>query len=204
MIIVVEGASASGKSTWCAKYAAECTIPESAVTAGGPDRKAHPREAAAYWIDRNAERWAAALALEATAGVSVCDTDPMKLHYAWSLFVLGEIDTTAFSYEREATRAAVSAGRLGFADLVLVNEVAPPELRRRRDLDGTRPRRQFDLHVRLVEPLKYWYSTLAELSPGRVTFGLPAELPSLGSRGTRGQRSDLSLFDRLLGSLEAN
>ena len=118
MIIVVEGASASGKSTWCARYAADCTIPESAPSPDAPDRRAQPREGAAYWLARSAERWAAALALEASNGVSVCDTDPLKLHYAWSLFVLGEIDTTAFSYERDATRAAIAAGRLGFADLV--------------------------------------------------------------------------------------
>ena len=204
MIIVVEGASASGKSTWCARYAADCTIPESAPSPDAPDRRAQPREGAAYWLARSAERWAAALALEASNGVSVCDTDPLKLHYAWSLFVLGEIDTTAFSYERDATRAAIAAGRLGFADLVLLNEVAPVEVRRRRDLDATRQRRHFDLHVRLVEPLKYWYAALAELSPGRVVFGLPEGLPSLGSRGPRAERSDLKLFDRLLRNLEAN
>ena len=204
MIIVVEGASASGKTTWCNAQAQDRTIPESPATPEAPNRRTNAQAATNYWIARNNERWQAALAMERARGMAVCDSDPLKLHYAWSLFVLGEIDTTVFAYERNATRAAISSGQLGFADMVLLNEVPPAELKRRKERDTERKRANFPLHARLAEPLRYWYAALADLSPGRIIFGLPATLPAANAKAPRDSRSDVKLFDRLLNALEAD
>jgi hypothetical protein len=49
MIVVVEGISASGKSTWCARHGGSHVVPENGTIAGAPDRVADPTGAAAFW-----------------------------------------------------------------------------------------------------------------------------------------------------------
>jgi hypothetical protein len=79
MIVVVEGISASGKSTWYARHGGSHVVPENGRIAGAPDRVADPTGAAAFWAERNIDRWQAALAVERTTGHALCDTDPLKL-----------------------------------------------------------------------------------------------------------------------------
>jgi hypothetical protein len=86
MIIVVEGISAAGKTTWCHKHAAEVTIPETGPCGGAPDPVLDPHGAARFWVEQGARRWTAACEMERSRGITVCDTDPLKLHYAWSLW----------------------------------------------------------------------------------------------------------------------
>jgi hypothetical protein len=43
MIVVVEGISASGKSTWCARHGCSPVVPENGRIAGAPDRVADAR-----------------------------------------------------------------------------------------------------------------------------------------------------------------
>ena len=90
MIVVVEGASAAGKSTWCAAHARGLTVPELRL----PDPRAafglDEGQAAMFWSHANAARWRLALDMEAQNGTAVCDTDPFKLHYVWCLWRIGE------------------------------------------------------------------------------------------------------------------
>jgi hypothetical protein len=88
MIVVVEGISAAGKTTWCRSNVEQFLVPETFPA----DRNAQPETGLAtaqYWTDWNAKRWADALAIEGVAGRAVCDTDPLKLHYSWCLFQIG-------------------------------------------------------------------------------------------------------------------
>lgn len=81
MIVVVEGISAAGKTTWCRKHAAGILVAESYPA----DRHAQPAEGletARYWADWNTRRWKDALSIEASGGLAICDTDPLKLHFS--------------------------------------------------------------------------------------------------------------------------
>jgi len=78
MIVVVEGISAAGKTTWCHKHAAEVTIPEAGPCDGAPDPVLDPRGAARFWVEQGARRWTAACEMERSRGIAVCDTDPLK------------------------------------------------------------------------------------------------------------------------------
>src|SRR6185369_9638799 len=98
----------------------------------------------------NSQRWRQATDVERELGLAVCDEDPMKLHYCWSLLRIGAASPQRWAHEVEANRAAISKGRLGFADLVLISIPPVDELRRRRDEDPTRRRRNFELHARLA------------------------------------------------------
>jgi len=95
---------------------------------------------------------------------------------------------------------AFRAGRLGFADAVLVGLPEVETLRRRRDTDGTRRRRNFAAHVQLREPLQQWYATLDRLDPGRVIWELPVEgVPKLPE--PRPERCAAALLDDLVAAL---
>ena len=160
-----------------------------------------PEGAAGFWAEANARRWQRALDTENAYGLAVCDTDPFKLHYVWGLWWLGEVDAAVWEAEARINREYFEAGRLGFADLVLCDIPDPEVLRSRRDGDPTRTRRNFDLHVRLAEPLRRWYGTMDRLEPGRVRWALPPGGSIPDPPPPRTGRSDPRRFDELLAAL---
>jgi len=176
-------------------------VPEPSRVAAAPDRTEAPQAAAAFWTDRNVERWQTALGLESETGLAVCDTDPLKLHYVWSLWRIGEARESDWRLELAATRTALADRQIGFADRYLVAVVDPETARRQRDADTTRRRRNFDLHVRLQPALIEWYRAMGSVFPDRVTFGLPSALPP--SSPSRERRYDVQAFDAFAARLSA-
>ena len=198
MILVVEGISASGKTTWCAMHGARNTVAENGRFEDAPDRVNDPIGAARFWAERNVDRWQAAIALESATSLAVCDTDPLKLHYIWCLWQIGEASESDWLLAFEATRETIAQGRIGFADCYLVGTIQPELARRRAKADRTRSRRNFELNTRLQPSLVAWYSALNIVLPGRVRFGLPLTTPKLDSGGVR---YDPATFDRLINVL---
>lgn len=150
-----------------------------------------------YWVNVNTARWNSAVALEDETGLAVCDSDPMKLHYSWSLARIGADSVERFEFESVLVREALVEKRIGFVDAVLVDFPSLDTLIYRKENDPTRQRRSFELHSRLTEPLREWYEALAKADPGRV-HGWDADLNALGPRG---RRYDAALFDALLSHL---
>ncbi|MET8152637.1 hypothetical protein ACIBSW_33390 [Actinoplanes sp. NPDC049668] len=196
MIVVVEGPTAAGKTSWCRRYVGRY-VAEYAATGREPtDEVALAR----HWARVSMGRWLQALELERADGVAFCDTDPVKLHYAWGMAALGLAPRARFDRELTVTREAFRAGRLGFADAVLVGLPEVETLQRRRDSDETRRRRNFAAHVQLREPLQQWYATLDRLDPGRVIWELPVEgVPKLPE--PRADRGAVELLDALVAAL---
>lgn len=203
MIVVVEGATASGKTTWCRSHAPQVTLPESLGHLAAVDGDADPEGWARFWHNSNVERWRRALELESRAGLAVCDTDPFKLHYTWCLWRIGQATQEQWEYETALFRDAFARDDLGLADLIFFAEVDEAALRARRGSDATRMRRRFDLHVRLAGPLRHWYEAVARLEPARVVWELPASGVGEAHRalGVRRPRTGAALFDRLLEAL---
>jgi hypothetical protein len=202
MIVVVEGVSASGKSTWCRKQGAHPVVPENGPVPDAPDRDKDPAAAARFWSERSASRWQAALALEQATGTAICDSDPLKLHYIWCLWQIGEAPEDHWRQEQAATRKTLCDRGIGFADAYFVHEIDPALARQRRDGDATRQRRNFALHIRLQPPLMAWYRTLGTALPGRVRFEFP-QFPQIASDSGPGRhaRYDVSLFDEMMAML---
>jgi len=199
MIIVVEGVSAAGKTTWCRTHAAHCLVPESFP----PDRHLQPAEGhgvAQYWTDWNAKRWRDALAIEARLGCAVCDTDPQKLHYQWCLMQIGEAPAKQWEMQLASTRRAFEMNKLGFADLYLLKPIDPALARAQMLGDAARQRGRFELHLRLQEPLIAWYRAIEAVFPGRVAWQLPDSLP-VSRSVPMDDRYSLTKFDRFIASL---
>lgn len=192
MIVVVEGPSAAGKTTWCRRHARRW-LPE-------PGR--WPRERVLAY-----QRWRGREALQADAAgeVVVLDGDPFKLYYPYAQRWLGEITTGDWEAEVARARPLVAAGDHGLADLVLYADPGAAELARRRESDPTRTRRNFARHTAMRPAFRRWYEAVASLDPARVVWshpdgGLTEELLAVGRRDPR---SGAGLFDRLLRALAA-
>jgi hypothetical protein len=203
VIIVVEGPSGAGKTTWCRTHAGAKALLEALPDPASVPTE--PRAAARFWVERNVARWSEVLGREARDGLVVVDTDPFKLHYVWTLFKTGQVSEIDWTMQRDVAREAFGAGRQALADLFLVSDVDDATLRARRDADPSRTRRNFERHILLRDSLLRWYSAIDRLEPGRVVFGLPAAgiTPELIAIGKRARRSGLELFDHLMSELTA-
>ncbi|MGO6943052.1 hypothetical protein [Rhizobium johnstonii] len=199
MIIVVEGISAAGKTTWCRQHAAQYLIRES-YPENRPDRHADLIEAARLWTEWNAKRWSDTVAMEQAKGVAVCDTDPLKLHFSWALWQIGEAPEAEWLAQLGFIREAIRNRRLGFADHYLFKTFDPLVAQQQRDRDNARPRPNFDLHLRLHSCLTRWYETIAKVMPERLVWELPQTLPPIEMTASP-HRYDLTLFDRFIGML---
>ncbi|MDT0345730.1 hypothetical protein [Streptomyces litchfieldiae] len=197
MIIVLEGPSAAGKSRHVRAFQPEKVVSEIPGHVK-PDRAATVEEESRFWVARNEERWAQALDREARHAVAVCDTDPLKLHYAWTLVRAGVVPS-AESFERQlhVTRAAIARRTLGIADQIACVVPSEAVLRERRAGDITRRRRNFETHLRLAGPIREWYSALGAVDPGRVIWDWPDGARPLSRR----DRYDLDLFDAWMARL---
>ncbi len=201
MIVVVEGISAAGKTTWCRAHAQPYLIPESYPA----DRKEQPETGLAtarYWANWNAKRWGDALAMEDGKGHAVCDTDPLKLHYSWCMWQIGVLPKSQWELQLETSREAFAEKRLGFADAYLVKAIDPAIARQQRDADTLRVRDRFDLNVQLQPPLLHWYRQMDAVLGGRVRWELPETGLSLGSVTTNALRYDIGAFDAFIAALE--
>jgi hypothetical protein len=203
VIIVVEGPSGAGKTTWCRTHGGPSALLEAL-----PDHSTVPTEpeaAARFWVERNVARWQEVLAREARDGLVIVDTDPFKLHFVWTLVRTGQVSEAQWTMQRDVAREAFAAGRYALADVFLVSDIDDATLRKRRESDPSRTRHNFERHLLLRDSLLRWYRAVDRLEPGRVVFGLPPEgiTPDLLAKGKREVRSGLELFDHLMRELAA-
>jgi len=190
MIIVVEGPSAAGKTTWCAQHAG-AWLPE---PGRGPIEEV---------LRNQADRWRRAVAADAAGEVVVLDGGPFKLYYSWAAWRLGVMSKDEWDVTVETTRHQFVNGDFGLADLVLYSDPGEKELRRRKEADRTRSRRNFELHTTMRPFFRQWYESVSRLDPKRVIWEHPEEglTQNLLSPGRRESRSAPQLFDRLLAGL---
>lgn len=204
MIIVVEGPSAAGKTTWVAAHCPPAAVISETPGGPAPDRDLNPDGAAAHWAGLSAARWHAAHQAEQATGTAVCDTDPLKLHYIWPLWQTGHASTRQWHAELNATRQLFAQHHLGIADLILVANPTPATLTARRKADTTRQRRNFDLHLQLAGPLRDWYHAPGQLDPNRVHWDLPPTgLPDTTTLGPRRNNTGTGTLDALIDRLPA-
>jgi hypothetical protein len=203
LIAVVEGLSAAGKTSWCKLNFPELTIWESPIPDDVPNRKSDPSRASKYWAVKNANWWAEAVLVEAEHGLAVCDTDPFKLHYAFSLWQVGSVAKRDWEYEVEVHRELFASGQIGLADRYFVSIPDEETLESQMTGDSTRARRSFELHSKLGPSLEVWYEAIASLDSDRVAWDFPESInvDELRAATPRQDRSDMRLFDQLIAAL---
>lgn len=201
MIIVIEGISAAGKTTWCRAHAQAHLIRESYPA----DRKEQPETGLAtahYWADWNAKRWGDALSMEQATGHAICDTDPLKLHYNWCMLQIGALPRSQWELQLETSRATFLERRIGFADAYLVKTIDPVIARQQRDGDTSRLRDRFDQNVLLQPALIRWYTQMDKVLGGRVRWELPETGFASDAITANPLRYDIGAFDAFIASLD--
>ena len=206
MIVVIEGISAAGKTTFARSLGEATWVPEFEEHGTPPGPETPAQERAAYWIAHNERRFARALEVEAKHGYAICDTDPFKSHFDWSMARAGFSSMDIFEAAKPIARTSFAAGRLGFADLYLVKRIAPEVARAQKEGDLTRSRRRFDMHLELQPHLMDWFEALDEVLPGQVEFALrdkEALLSELKNKAPEvsPRRFDVSALDALFARL---
>jgi GTPase SAR1 family protein len=149
-IIVVEGPSAAGKTTWCQKHFQKGFAEAAPETLEAPDLFAEPQEVAAFWVEHNIRRWQRALEIEKWESIAVCDGDPLRLYFSWAFWKTGAGDSKLFEIEAALYRKAIEERRIGFADCVVWLEAPIDELRRRAKADATRKRMRLELYLEMI------------------------------------------------------
>jgi hypothetical protein len=168
MIVAIEGPSAAGKTTWCRARAPHSHVPEPPENITAPDLFSAPFDVAHFWVNRAVERWQHALEIERQHGIAICDGDPLKVYYSWSLWKSGVLSRELFDVEGRLYREPIRKQQMGFVDHVLWLEVPIDELRRRARADATRRRRRHEMHLSLVPWMKLWFETRNQMLPGSV------------------------------------
>jgi len=203
MIVVLEGISAAGKSTFASRIGKRHWVPEFECLGEEPGPNAPASVRAEYWLEHNVRRFSAALRVEADFGFAICDTEPLKCHFDWCCARAGFTSMDVFKAAVPMIRDAISGKRIGFGDRYYVKQIAPEIARTQKEGDPTRTRRNFEMHLALQPHLIHWFKALSSVAPGRVEFGFPhhetlrLELESKAPEKDP-RRFDVSVFDALL------
>jgi hypothetical protein len=166
LVICLEGPSAVGKTSLAAALARECgavVVPELDASGAPP-----PGRSAAWFVGRHAAQWRLAREVAAGAPFAVLDGDPFK--GLWYNRVYADEGWEGVEAVAPLYRAQVEAGALAFPDLYVALTASEDELRRRRDGDPTRSRRNFEKHLLLAGPLLDYFRELRAAAPGRVAL----------------------------------
>jgi deoxyadenosine/deoxycytidine kinase len=202
MIVVIEGPSAAGKTTWCRTHCRELLVESAPENLNAPDLYGDPLEVAHFWVEFNANQWQAALQMEKQQGLAVCDGDPFHLYFSWSLWKAGALASNLFDAELQLYRQAMEQCRIGFADLLIWREAPLEELRRRARSDSTRRRRRHELYLSLIPWMKIWFACREDMFPGTVlewSEQFPIEQWRAASASSR--RYDTAAFDQTIAVL---
>ena len=207
MIVVIEGISAVGKTTYSLTFGAAHHVHEFPETGTPPVAHAPAEELAQYWIEHNIRRFQAALEVEAKHGFAICDTEPFKSHFDWCMAKAGFKNMDVFKAAMPLAREAIEQRRIGFGDLYFVKHLAPDLARAQKEGDLTRTRSRFDMHLALQPFLISWYEVLSEVLPGRVEFDFPDKnelLERLKNKSSESisRRFDVSVLDTLVARLD--
>lgn len=206
MIIVLEGISAAGKTTFARQFGAEHHVtefPDHGIAPGKDDRAEFH---AVYLLEHNIRRFDAAVAAERENGFAICDTEPFKSHFDWCMARAGYKSFDVFNAAIPLARKAIAERRIGFGDRYFVKRIAPEIVRAQKEGDATRTRRNFDIHLALQPHLLDWFGALSQALPGKVEFSFPDKgtvLAEIARNSSAGEphRFDVSVFDALLARL---
>lgn len=198
-VISIEGASAAGKTTVCLALEAEhgfIRIPEvNELFSRAPD------EAPRWYLERQIDRWKMACHVSSSGGSAVLDGDPFQpMWYNWIFPDLGfqpVAEVVRFYHDK------VSAGIIHFPDKYYVLTASESELRQRKETDKSRSRRNFEKHLRLIEPQLAYFTTMNEGGAGMASILESlnardvAKLIASDSYDLQSEGQGLALFERM-------
>lgn len=165
MLFAFEGPPAVGKTRWLQEFPGTQAL--GLEDAPSPPDPLTP-ESVAERVAWSEDRWRRMLEIEKRYGRAYVDTDPLGLHVAFALTVMGEAPRTVFDEAYRKTRAAMAAKRLGFVEKVVVLTATPEKLTERAEADEATERPDFETRRMIGPPMEAFYHELEYLRPGSV------------------------------------
>ena len=196
-IACFEGPSAVGKTTTARALQTSHGIEVIPDVAGLFERASD--EPAFWYFERQVERWQ--LAQRCSVDV-VLDTDPFQpLWYNWAYDF---DDWQSLEVLRTFYRPRIARKEIAFPDLYVLFTANIEALHQRKLSDPARTRRNFERHLRFIEPQKRYFAAMEEFAPGLVLIAsselidqnVAAVARALHSPKTR--PDSLALFDALI------
>lgn len=201
-IVCFEGPSAVGKTTTARALGVSNgieVIPEVWAIFERPSE-----ESPDWYFERQVERWQLALLHSSDRDV-VLDGDPFQpLWFNWAYGFDGwhSLDQLQAFY-----RPRLARDELAFPDLYVLLTASIEALRQRKQSDSERSRRNFEQHLRLIEPQQRYFAAMERLAPGLVltaSSGLIDENLAAVTHALQSPRvrpDALALFDGLVDRL---
>lgn len=165
-VICFEGASAVGKTTTAENLKATggaLVVPEVNQSFSRPENAS-----AEWYFERQVERFAIAQEQSKSHRLVILDGDPFQpLWYAWAYNFVGwqSLDLMERFY---GTR--IQNQTLCFPDLYFIFCASEDELRKRQANDASRRRRNFETHLKMIQPQRRYFQAMQKFSPNRVFF----------------------------------
>ena len=196
-IICFEGPSSIGKTTLCDALSRDFNIiPEV------NELFSRPPTASKYWyLEKQVERYQKYLA---APQISILDGDIFQpIWYNWVYGYpeqfLPKVQTHTFYREQ------LQKNRIAFPDHYFIFYTSEFELRKRKNNDPNRQRRNFDKHLKFIQPQQQYFRFLQDCSPIQVSFveysGIAAtkekilqRLKTLNKR----PRNDVNIFNNII------
>lgn len=165
-IACIEGASAVGKSTVCRILETEfgfTRIPEVNELYSRSSE-----ESAVWYFERQIDRWKMAYDVSSNGGSAILDGDPFQP--VWYNWIFPDIGLQPISEVIKFYHEKVSCGIIRFPDKYYLLTTSELVLRQRKELDQSRSRRNFEMHLRLIEPQIAYFTAMNKITLGLVNL----------------------------------
>jgi hypothetical protein len=205
-LICLEGASSIGKST-TSKYMHKKYDAYVVEEVNKLFKRPNP-EPATWYFDRQVERWS--IASSQDSSLVIFDGDPFQpLWYNWCYNFEG---WQSLDFLNEYYRNHIKEGNIGFPVKYYILHISDEELRVRRDHDPLLKRRNFEKHIKFIEPQTRYFEYVSSLKSNLVSF-IEAKsvfnnteniIRGLGSSVVMSFEEQLELFDYIIDWLKNN
>jgi len=205
-IICFEGASSIGKTT-LSKYLRDnyntCVIPEVNLLFARKEN-----EEKFWYFERQVERWEMAVSAAKNYKTVILDGDafqPFWYNWAYDFDGLESLESITGFY-----REKLAAREIDFPDKYFVLTLNKNELQKRKANDALRTRKNFERHLRFIEPQRVFYSFIKSINNDLVEFIENIEMEVTGEKilnsigGYSSKYSSLELFDAAQNWLKNN
>lgn len=155
-IICLEGASGIGKSTaadFMEKEYGYVRIPEVNELFVRSSS-----ESVDWYFEMQVKRYELAIKESQSGKVAILDGD--HLQPVWYNWIFEDLNFQAVNEVLDFYSKAFLQGRLAFPDAYVLLHLGVDELRTRKEIDKSRKRSNFDMHLRLIEPQREYFESL--------------------------------------------
>lgn len=173
-VICLEGASGVGKSTtslFLKEHFNFKIVPEVNEMFERP-----VKESSTWYFEKQVERWRLAENESINGSNVILDGDPMQpIWYNW---IFSDLGFQPIQHVFEFYSDAIQREKIKFPEKYFILTASETELRKRKESDKNRTRKNFETHLKLISPQLDYFSKMNSLNFGNVEIIQPKDISS--------------------------